>query len=82
MSKLTGMNVCNNQISAMLRAVRRLIVDMPVNHYTFILSCMLLFTVTAPDVVVGQIPGVITSEELNLQRLFIEANREKLLGSY
>ncbi len=82
MSKPGRMNANDNHFSAMPSPVRRLIVDMPVIHYTFILSCMLLFTVLTPGTVISQIPGVITSEELNLQRLFIEANREKLLGSY
>jgi len=30
----------------------------------------------------GQLPGVLTNDELNLHRMFIEANREKLLGKY
>ena len=36
----------------------------------------------SPIIATGQVPGVLTTDELNLQKLFIEANREKLLGSY
>ena len=42
----------------------------------------LVATVLSTSVVSAQVPGVLTTDELNLQKLFIEANREKLLGSY
>jgi tetratricopeptide (TPR) repeat protein len=66
---------------AMLLMVRRLIRDMKMN-YRSILCFMLILATLIPGALTGQIPGVLTSEELNLQRLFIEASREKLLGSY
>ncbi|RLD20947.1 MAG: hypothetical protein DRI69_05180 [Bacteroidetes bacterium] len=82
MSKLAGRHTDNHTNSTMLLVERRLIVEMMMHQKSCILTLVLCLAAMLPVSVTGQIPGVLTSEELNLQRLFIEASREKLLGSY
>jgi tetratricopeptide (TPR) repeat protein len=62
--------------------VKRLIREVKAFQNIILLGLLASLFALAPTMLFGQIPGTLTSEELNVQRLFIEANREKLLGSY
>ncbi len=82
MKNCTFMNFDANICRAMPSDVRRLIEEMT-SYHSYISLCVLVSMLTlSPILTSGQIPGTLTSEELNVQRLFIEASREKLLGSY